>query len=154
MAQSIIAEIEINAPIERVWEILEDFDNYGNWNHFCPKAETTKKIGDPFVMTVYLTPGKKPILQKEIFSDYVPLEAVGWSLNWGIWLKTHRIQRLTKIDDQKTHYFTEDKFWGLLTPLVMSLHGKNVQRGFDFVARAIKTYAEKNEVLPNTFKGK
>ena len=152
MAQSIIAETTIKASIEKVWDVLEDFENYHKWNHFCPKAETTKKVGDPFVMTVYLKKGKKPILQKEVFSDYEPPYAVGWSLDWGFWLKTHRIQRLTKVDDHTTHYFTEDKFWGLLTPLVMFLHGKNVQTGFDFVAEAIKVYAERGEALPNDFK--
>jgi uncharacterized protein YndB with AHSA1/START domain len=151
MAQSIIAEIEINAPISRVWEVLEDFEHYHKWNHFCPKAETTKKVGDPFIMTVYLTPGRKPILQKEVFSDYEPPYAVGWSLDWGWFLKTHRIQRLTKIDDQRTHYFTEDKFWGLATPLVMAMYGRKVQDGFNFVADAIKKYSETGEVLPNHF---
>ncbi|MEM7548678.1 MAG: SRPBCC domain-containing protein [Bacteroidota bacterium] len=141
--QKIIAESTINAPIEVVWDILENFDNYHTWNDFCPKAETTKVIGDPFVMTVYMKPDQKPIIQKETFSDYEPLKRVGWSLDWGFWLKTHRIQDLKKLDDTKTHYYTEDKFWGLLTPLVMALYRKDVQRGFDFVAKALKDKAEK-----------
>jgi hypothetical protein len=145
MAQSITAEITIHANIETVWNILEDFDRYGEWNDFCPKVETTKKVGDPFVMTVYMHPGKKPIIQHEIFSDYEPPYKVGWALDWGILLKTHRVQVLKKIDENTTHYFTEDKFWGLLTWLVMLLYRKPVQRGFDFVARAIKERAENRE---------
>lgn len=141
--KKIIAESTINAPIDIVWDILEDFDNYHTWNDFCPKIETSKVVGDAFIMTVHMKPGKKPIIQKEIFSDYEPLRRVGWSLNWGIFLKTHRIQDLTKIDKNTTHYYTEDKFWGLLTPLVMLLYKKDVQRGFDFVAKALKEKSEK-----------
>lgn len=140
--QTIQAEITIQANIHTVWQILEDFENYHTWNLFCPKIETTKKIGDPFIMTVYLSRGRKPIIQKEIFSDYEPPQKVGWSLNWGIWLKTHRIQVLTAKDENTTHYYTEDKFWGLLTPLVMWLYRSDIQQGFDFVASALKETAE------------
>jgi uncharacterized protein YndB with AHSA1/START domain len=138
----ITSEIQINAPIEKVWSILEDFENYGKWNHFCPGVETTKRIGDPFIMTVHMKPGKKPIIQKEVFSDYEPPHVVGWSLDWGIWLKTHRIQRLEERDGG-TYYYTEDLFWGLLTPLVMALYEKDIQRGFDDVAKALKEESEK-----------
>ncbi len=144
--QSITAEITIQAPLEKVWNILEDFEHYHEWNYFCPKVQTTKVVGEPFVMTVYMKPGKKPIIQKEVFSDYEPRKAVGWSLDWGVWLKTHRIQTLEAIDENTTHYFTEDKFWGWLTPLVMFLYRQDVQRGFDFVAKALKAKAENKEI--------
>ena len=141
--QAVESEITINADIQTVWEILEDFDNYHTWNDFCPKIETNKVIGGPFIMTVNLTPGKKPVISKEIFSDYEAPHVVGWKLDWGFLLKTHRIQELKQIDENTTHYYTIDKFWGLLTPLVMWLHGKNVKRGFDFVSKALKEASEK-----------
>ena len=31
-------EVTIDAPVELVWKILLDFDNYGQWNTFCPIA--------------------------------------------------------------------------------------------------------------------
>ncbi|MEO1656068.1 MAG: SRPBCC family protein, partial [Bacteroidota bacterium] len=94
--QSVKTEITIQADIQTVWKILEDFDNYHTWNHFCPKIETNKEIGGPFIMTVHLTPGKKPVISKEIFTDYEPPHVVGWTLDWGFLLKTHRLQILKK----------------------------------------------------------
>lgn len=139
-------EITIDAPIERVWSILEDFDRYPEWNRFCRKVETTKEIGDPFVMTIYMKPTSKPIIQTEIFSDYKPPNVVGWSLDWGFALKTHRIQELSVNKDGKTHYYTYDKFWGVLTPLVMLLYKKDMMNGFVMVAKALKERAEANDL--------
>ncbi|MEO1436454.1 MAG: SRPBCC domain-containing protein [Bacteroidota bacterium] len=142
MSKSVITEIKINAPIEIVWDILEDFKTYKEWNTFCIDVETTKEIGSPFVMTIQWTEKHKPFRQPETFSVYEPPHTVGWSLDWGIWLKTHRVQTLTKIDDETTHYWTEDKFWGLITPLVMALYGKKTLHGFEVVAKALKERAE------------
>ncbi|MEM7104263.1 MAG: SRPBCC domain-containing protein [Bacteroidota bacterium] len=143
LKQSIITEITIDASREKVWEILVDYDNYHTWNPFCIKAETTKEIGTPFVMTIQMHPGKKPIKSKEIYSDHEAPKVIGWRLNWGFLLKTHRLQVLEKVDEHTTHYFTEDKFWGLLTPLVMFLYRKPIQRGFDETAAALKAVCEK-----------
>ena len=70
MSQTISTQITIQAPLEKVWQILDDFEQYHTWNEFCPKIESSKIIGEPLVMTVYMKPHKKPIRQKEIFSEY------------------------------------------------------------------------------------
>lgn len=140
--QLIESEIIINAPLEQVWAVLADFPNYHRWNRFCSKLETSGIIGEPVLMTVHLKPDKSPILQREILSDFIPREEMGWRLNWGFLLKTHRIQRLAKIDECTTHYYTFDKFWGVLTPLVMALYQKDMQRGFDLTARGLKAFVE------------
>lgn len=142
MAKLIKTEITINAPQKKVWKILEDFESYGEWNRFCSKVETSKKIGEPIIMTIQWHPKSKAFLQKEFFSDYEAPNIVGWKLNWGIFLKSHRIQKLSTIDENTSHYYTEDKFWGLLTPLVMLLYRKAMQRNFEEVAIALKERAE------------
>ena len=48
------AEVEIDAPIERVWKILTDTDGYDAWNPFTPQVETTLRIGDPVHLRVRL----------------------------------------------------------------------------------------------------
>ena len=48
------AEIEIDAPVERVWQILTDVDRYGDWNPFTPRVETSLAIGDPIHLHVRL----------------------------------------------------------------------------------------------------
>lgn len=141
---SIETEISIDAPLEQVWKVLADFPNYHQWNGFCSRLETSGKIGEPVVMTIHMRVGKKPIIQQETLSDFVVEKEMGWRLNWGFLLKTHRIQRLTRIDKNTTHYYTFDKFWGLLTPLVMVLYRKDIQRGFELTATGLKAFVESN----------
>ncbi|UCE85470.1 MAG: SRPBCC family protein, partial [Deltaproteobacteria bacterium] len=53
------AEIEIDAPIERVWRILTDLDRYADWNPFTPRVESTLRIGAPVHLYVRLV-GERP----------------------------------------------------------------------------------------------
>ena len=39
--------IRINAPIDVVWKVLTDVENYGQWNPFTPQAHTDFRIGSP-----------------------------------------------------------------------------------------------------------
>lgn len=138
-------DITINAPLEQVWQVLADFPNYHQWNGFCSRLETSGKIGDPVIMTVHMRLGKKPIIQQEILSDFIQNKKMGWRLNWFFLLKTHRVQQLSRIDQNTTHYYTFDKFWGLLTPLVMALYRRDIQRGFDLTAKGLKNFLESNK---------
>jgi uncharacterized membrane protein len=31
-------EVTIAAPVQLVWDVLVDFENYGLWNKFCPSC--------------------------------------------------------------------------------------------------------------------
>ncbi len=133
-------EILIEADIDKLWAILTDFDHYDKWNQFCPKAITTGKIGDTIDMTVYLDK-QKPIVQREIMMDNAPYE-LGWGLNWGILLKSHRLQRLEIVEGGFVKYYTYDKLWGLLTPIVSWMYAKKIKEGFELTAMCLKAYAE------------
>ena len=57
-------------------------------------------------------------------------------------LHAERCQALTPLDDRRTHYVTEDRITGLLTPVVMGLFGRAMRRGFEDCARGLKKHAE------------
>ena len=52
METNITTEIIINAPREKVWEILTDFDNYKNWNPFVIKSTGKAVVGTRLVNTI------------------------------------------------------------------------------------------------------
>lgn len=135
-------QIVIHAPREKVWEALADFPRYHLWNPFCSKLETGGEVGDPVVMWVHLKPGKKPIIQKEILRDFAEGVKMDWGLNWGVFLKAYRTQRLTSVSDEETLYYTSDQFQGWLTPVVMALYRKDIQRGFEQTAQGLKSFVE------------
>lgn len=139
---SYTTKIEIQAQREKIWKVLTDLQNYSKWNPFTPKIETDWKIGHKVVLTVQMKNGRKPIIQKEYLRKLDPPGEMSWGMNWGIFLKAERIQRLTETSDKKTNYFTEDVIQGVLAPVVDILYGKSVQSGFEQVALSLKKYVE------------
>jgi hypothetical protein len=136
------AELEIDAPIERVWQILTDIDRYADSNPFTPRAESTLEIGDPIRLHVRLV-GQRLTQRVEFVTRNAPY-TLGWELKMGarFLLYAERVQVLTAIDADRTHYMTEDCFTGLLRPLVLGLFGQAMQRGFSDCALGLKKAAE------------
>ncbi len=48
------SEVTINAPAERVWELLTDFGSFPDWNPFMQRASGEVVVGEKLV--VYLKP--------------------------------------------------------------------------------------------------
>ena len=142
MASSVRAEIVIEAPIDRVWQILNDLQAYAEWNPFTPRAESSLQLGDPIHLHARMI-GERLLHRVEWVTRNEP-HALCWEMKMGkrFLLHAERCQVLTVLDDGRTHYVTEDTFTGLLTFLVMGLFGRAMQRGFDDCARGLKKQAE------------
>ena len=67
-------ETLINAPAELVWDILMDFDNYGQWNNFCPEIKGEPKVGSALHMMVNL--GSKRKALRILIKDRFVIELV------------------------------------------------------------------------------
>ncbi len=141
-SNAVRAEIDIEAPIERVWQILRDFDRYPEWNAFTPRVETSLEIGDPIHLHVRLL-GERLMHRVEIVTRNQPY-TLGWEMQMltPSVLYAHRVQVLTPIDEGLTHYMTEDVFSGLLRPVVLGLLGTAMERGFRDCAMGLKKAAE------------
>ncbi|MEM9558011.1 MAG: SRPBCC domain-containing protein [Acidobacteriota bacterium] len=139
---SVRAEVEIDAPVETVWQVLTDLDGYGDWNPFTPAAESTLAIGDPIHLRVRLF-GRRTIPWTERISRNAPY-MLGWDLVLGHrrLLYAERTQVLEAVDAHRTHYLTVDRFSGHLAPLVLWLFGRSMSRGFADCAQALKKAAE------------
>ena len=142
MASVVRAEIDIQCNIDRVWEILRDLESYPEWNPFTPRVESSLRVGDPVHLYAKLR-GTKLTHRVETVSAAEPYRLC-WGMTMGArsLLEAERSQVLTAIDERRTHYVTEDRLSGLLTPLVMGLFGGPMQRGFADCARALKQRAE------------
>jgi len=142
--RSVRAEIEIEAPIDRVWKILTDLPGYADWNPFTARVESSLQVGDPIVLYPRLV-GKRAYRWTERVSRNQPY-ALCWDLTMGasFLLTAERCQTLTALGADRTHYVTEDRFQGLLTPLVMATFGGAMQRGFEDCAAGLKERAERD----------
>ena len=138
--------IDIEAPAERVWEILMDVEKYGDWNPFTPRVDTSFEIGSP--VDLYVNMGPVKIKQPELIQAVDPPRLLAWGMTMGahFLLFTRREQRLVTTGSASCRYETGDAFSGLLTPLIMLLCGRLIRRGFNDVARALKAHAEATDL--------
>lgn len=135
-------EIVINAPAELVWEILLDFESYGEWNSFCPVADGEPEVGSALAMQVDLGNG----LQKQV--EYITNIEPGHSITWSMENKpgdpihADRTQRITPIDENSCRYISVDEFSGEAVPQMMEAMAEAVERGFNLCAQGLKEQAE------------
>ena len=134
--------IEIQVPVERVWEVLMDLERYCDWNPFTTRVDTSLEVGSP--VDLYVTLGPFKLKQPERIQAVDPPSLLAWGMIMGArWLLvTCREQRLEALSDTRCRYTTTDTFTGVLTPLVVLLFGGLIRRGFNAMARALKERTE------------
>src|SRR5882724_4670189 len=138
----IIAESQIEAPLEHVWRILEDVTRYPEWNPFTRSVETTFALGSPVVMRVQL--GSYLRNQTEFVSAFEPPHRMCWGRAFvaAPLMRVDRCQTLEALSPRRTRYRTVDTLGGILVPVTLALFGKAMQRGFQGVAETLKVRAE------------
>lgn len=135
-------EIDIQAPIELVWEVLVDFANYSAWNSFCPSCEARLEIGSPIKMQVDLGAGLQE--QVEYICRIDPPQAIAWKMNTAPGDPIHavRTQYLQALDDSTTRYVSVDEFSGEAMAAMLEGLGKAVEEGFNRCGYGLKRYCE------------
>jgi hypothetical protein len=137
------AEIEIDAPAERIFDILTDLKSYSEWNPFTPRVESTLRPGDAVHLYVRLRGEKLSHRVEYVTRNERPARLCwGTKIGAGFLLRAERCQSLSPIDARRTRFVNEDVLRGWLAPLVMLLFGSDMQRGFETVAAALKQRAE------------
>jgi uncharacterized protein YndB with AHSA1/START domain len=137
-------EVTIDAPVELVWSILLDFDNYQQWNSFCPSAiNDSLAIGSPVDMMVDL--GNGPSQQVEYISRVEPNECIAWAMANKPEDPIHavRSQYLKQLDDSRCTYQSVDEFSGPEMANMMKHFASAVEAGFNRCAYDLKAHAEK-----------
>lgn len=141
------SETTIEAPVQKVWNIIIDLERYPEWNPFTPRISATRiVVGQEFVLDCRLS--EKQLLrdEKEVFLAYQPEE---YRLCWGTsrtrgrrGIKSWRWQICRPLGENRTHFVNYEQFRGPLAPLVWLLYGRKLKRGFDSYCEALKKRAE------------
>lgn len=146
------ASIEIDAPLELVWQVMLDTEAYAEWNPFIERAETAAPptVGNPIVLHVRWANGRTTRSPERITAIEPPATADGVSTarlsyvfeGWPARLRllgAIRHQRLTQRPGAPTTYDTVEEFSG---PLVRLAGPARVEDGFRRHAAALKERAE------------
>lgn len=145
------AETTIDAPIDRVWDVILDLAKYPDWNPFTVEVENPEgpKVGAAIRLHVRWGDGRGLISPERIAVIEPPSGKPGarravYGYNFGTILSTLglvRSERLQTLEERggKTFYKTTIKMWGLLSSLTPLA---KVQDGFDRQTVALKKHCE------------
>jgi hypothetical protein len=143
LSTHIRTEIDIAASADRVWDVLRDVAAYPEWNPFIP--EITGAIEEGARLQVRLQP---PQGKEMRFRPRVLEVAPGRALRWlghlgvpGLFDGEHRFL-IDRVGPNQTRFIQEERFTGLLVPLILRFAGTSTRRGFEAMNSALKLRVE------------
>jgi hypothetical protein len=144
--KNIHAEIEIKAPIEKVWTILMDFNRYPDWNPFVKSIEGKAERGSGLKIVLH-QPESKPMTIKPkcmVVEKNSEFRWKGKLLIPGIFDGEH-IFKMRDAGNGMTKFIQTENFGGLLLPLFWKMINTKTIKGFEEMNRALKQRAEASE---------
>ena len=143
MAQTIETDIEIDAPVEKVWGTFSDFEVWPDWNPFARSLKGRVAVGEKLEVRLE-PPGGKAMTFKPKVVEFEPgreLRWLGHLLIPGIFDGEHQF-RVEAIDGGRTRFTQREEFRGLLVGLLMRMVRDNTTRGFEAMNQALKERVE------------
>lgn len=132
--------VDIAATPEAVWQVMTDFDRYGEWNPFAVRCATSLVPGDPIDMSVqFILPGRRPLRQREWIRTHTPGREFSYSMKpvaFGA-LRSLRTQSVTPLAGGRARYTSRFELSGWLHPVVRLLLGVRLQKGFHAMTAAL-----------------
>jgi len=140
--QVLDASIDIEAPAERVWDVVADTARYGEWNPFITAVAGEPREGAELQVTIR-APGRKPVTFAARVAEVVPGRTLRWHGRWflpGIFDGDHALT-VEPLGEDRTRFRTREEVTGLALPLLGKAMRQS-QAGFEELCRAVKARAE------------
>ena len=145
--QVLDASIEIDAPAERVWNVLADTASYGEWNPFVTGIAGELREGADLKVTIS-APGRKPVTFAARVKRLVPGRELRWRGRWflpGLFDGEHALT-VESLGQDRSRFRTREEVTGLLLPLLGKAMRQS-QQGFEELCRGVKTRAESESIV-------
>jgi len=148
--------VDIDAPVETVWQAMIDLARYHEWNPFIvavASKDAIIRVGSPILLDVRWGRGGGTRSPEVVTRMEAPAPAAsvtggqralleytfaGWLARFGL-VRGARVQTISQAPGGHTTYETHERFHGLLASGVPLA---KVQDGFERHARALKVRAE------------
>ena len=140
--KSLHATVEIDAPPERVWQIIGDFGRYADWNPFIVRAAGEPRVGERLDVTI-AAPGMKPVSFRPRVLNLEPGRLIRWKGEFklpGLFDGRHALI-VDPLDGGRSRFTTHEDVTGILLPFAGKVMSAS-QQGFELMARAVKERAE------------
>lgn len=137
------SEIEIQAPAERVWQILTDLASFPQWNPFIRRASGTIKTGERLEVSIQPVGGRGMTFRPTVLNADPGRELrwLGRLLIPDLFDGEHCFT-IEALDSNRVRFTQREVFTGLLVPLFARSLDSGTQRGFEAMNQALKARAE------------
>ena len=143
MSSQLGTEIAIESAPQRVWEILTDFAAYPAWNPFITHISGPATPGSRLDVQLQPPGGRGMRMRPTVLASKRPQE-----LRWmghlgvpGLFDGEHRF-RIEPLGTDRVRFVQEERFTGLLVPLIMRFIERGTRQGFEAMNQALKARAE------------
>ncbi|MDP9373274.1 MAG: SRPBCC domain-containing protein [Chloroflexota bacterium] len=143
MVRSIHAEIDIDAPAERVWGVLTDFDSFPRWNPFVRRAGGELRTGGR--LTIHLQLSDRIMTFDPLVIKLEPNRELRWLARQKIpnMFDVERIFTIRPRGDGGVRFIQHEDCTGLLVPPLLKLGlERDIRRGYERLNLALKALAE------------
>ncbi len=141
--KEIRTEIVIQAPPEKVWEVLTSFSQYSQWNPFVKKIEGPLQEGAQITARIE-PPGSAGMTFKPTLLVVSPARELRWLGHLfvpGLFDGEH-VFELYENTDGSTTFVQREEFGGILLPLFKKMLDNNTLAGFNAMNQSLKARAE------------
>jgi hypothetical protein len=141
--KELITTIEINATPEKIWKVLVDFEKYHEWNPFIKHIRGDAEVGKKIEAKIH-PPGQRDMIFKPILlkvDKNKELRWIGHLLFPGIFDGEH-IFLIEKLDKSRILFRHEEKFSGILVPILWKSLYQHTRVGFIEMNQALKKRVE------------
>jgi hypothetical protein len=139
--KSIQTSIEVNAPTEVVWLVIQDFSSYGEWNPFVVGISGEQRVGARLDVQISVG-GKKMEFQPQVV-EWRP----GRSLRWlgrvlaGWLFRGEHSLAVEPLPGGRTRFVHDEVFRGIAVPFVPRMM-RETEQGFRSMNAALKERVE------------
>ncbi|MFY0654639.1 MAG: SRPBCC domain-containing protein [Cyclobacteriaceae bacterium] len=147
VSRSIRTEIQINAPADKVWDVLMDHEKYSDWNPFIKKISGNTRQGESLSVTIQ-SPGNSAMDFEPIVLINHPAQEFRWEGKLfikGLFDGEHYFI-INQSSPGKVTFIHGENFKGLVSGLLTKLILDDTQIGFELMNEALKSRAEKHTI--------
>lgn len=120
MEREILTELEIPAPVERVWQVLTDSAAFPRWNPVVRRLRHRGPLlaGAPALLTIELLPGRPPLVIPIRIRCVDHHRELSWEGGAGPLIRGVHYFRVARLAADRTCFSHGERFSGPLVPLL------------------------------------
>lgn len=136
MSHEVRTEIELDAPISRVWELLADIDHYKNWNRIFSFSMAKPEPGGRGVLWARLGPAKTPLPIR--FDVVEPEVELRWHGGFKKVVHGSHYLKLEELPENRTRLVHGEEFSGFVIDAVWTQLSKQLPAAYKAFNRALE----------------